>query len=134
MKKDNSLYPITVKMLNDHREQAHNTVKKYAQHLGAFIGVCELEGVFLCDSAGELFESLNFGERLSLVPKQSKSLNPTLCAIRADGSEVGTLPFSDAILPNMLIRRSLDVFCHIEAKEFNGGMLAVAVSIYCESY
>ncbi len=134
MKIDKSLYPITVKLLADHRELVHDLFKKLAPHKGAFIGVCELQGSFLCDSVGELFESLAIGERLALVRENEKSLNPTLEATRFDGTAIGSLPFSSSILPNMLISRGLDVFCYMEAKEFNGGMLAIAVSIYCEEY
>ncbi len=134
MKIDKSLYPITVKMLADHPEQVHELFKRLSPHKEAFIGVCELEGTFLCDSLGELFESLYFGERLSLLPENEKTQNPALEATRSDGTVIGSLPFSDSLLPNMLIARGLEVFCYIEAKKFNGGMPSVAVSIYCERY
>lgn len=134
MRVPESLYPIDLKLLSDHREAVSEVFRKVRPHKGAFVGVCELEGCFLCDSAGELFESLEFGERLSLFREKGKKRYAPLAAVRKDGTAVGNLPFSDAILPNLLIERGINVYCYIEAKEFNGGMFAVAVSIYSDKY
>ncbi|MBQ8896353.1 MAG: hypothetical protein IJY88_06145 [Clostridia bacterium] len=128
------LYPITVKLVADHRDLAYEIFEKLHIHKGGFIGVCELNGCFLCENVGELYSSLGFCERLALVRESSKSENPILNAVRTDGTVVGSLPFSDSILPNMLISRGVNVYCYAEAKEFNGGMLAIAVSIYCDEY
>ncbi len=129
-------YPITLKSLKEHPEIVKKVFLKLYPHKGAFISVCELEGCFLCDSPGELYSSLTIGEKLSLSHENGviPEFNTSLQVKRADGTLVGMLPFSQSLIPNLLKKRNLEVWCHLEAKEFNAGDLALAVSVYCEEY
>lgn len=129
-----SFYPLTVGLVEDDKEFAFAVVKRINPHKDSFIGVCNLEGSFLCDSPGELFDSLNIGDRLKLVSFESDGKNVPLTVCRDNGDTLGMLPYADSVLPKMLIRRGLDVFCYLEAKEFNGGMIAFTVTVYCEKY
>lgn len=130
-----SNYPVTLSLIIDHPDEAKKVFLDELPHDGAFIGVTKLDGSFLCDSVGELYSSLQQGERLSLLPEEgSAHALPALKAVRADGSFVGVLQYSAAILPNMLMSRGISVWCHLEAAQFNAGMLEIGVSIYCEKY
>ncbi len=134
MMRKKSLYPITVKLLSDHRELVFDLFKELRPHKGGFIGVCELQGCFSWETPGETYESLTFGEVLYAVRNASARSFQPLSVIRNDGSVLGYIPYADSILPNLLIKRGINVLCYIEAKEFNGGMPSVAVSIYSENY
>ena len=129
-----SLYPITIKLLNDHKELVYEVFKAVCPHKGGFIGVCELQGCISWENIGETFDSLKIGEVLYAVRNaSSKSVQP-LSVIRNDGSLLGYIPYADSILPNLLKKRDINILCYVEAKEFNGGMPSVAVSIYSENY
>lgn len=121
-------------MLSSHRDFVYGLFSELKPHKGVFVGVCLLEGCFLCDSPGELYSELAFGERLALADKSKPLKNLPLEVIRADGTHLGNLPFADSILPNLMFARGINVYCYLEAKEFNGGMLAIAVSVYCDEY
>ena len=134
MKRKSSLYPITVKQARDDKKAVIELFKRLTPHKGGFIGVCELKGCFAWENVGETFDSLTVGELLMALPNEgAKSFQP-LNVIKYDGSVLGYLPYNESILPNMLIKRGIKVFCYVEAKEFNGGMPSVAVSIYSENY
>ena len=129
-----SFYPITVKLLQDNKNLVLNVFKKLNPHKGGFIGVCELKGCFSWENVGETFDSLKIGEALWAVKNESaKSMQP-LEVIKNDGTVLGFIPYGESVLPNMLIKRGVRVICYVEAKEFNGGMPAVAISIYSEDY
>lgn len=130
MLRKKSLYPITLKLLKDRRSLVYEVFRKVEPHKEAFIGVCELEGCFLVDEPEALYSSLAFGERLAVVTDETNNLSVR----RANGTEIGILPYADAVLPKMLISRGISPFCYVEAKELNNGTLAVAVSIYCDKY
>ena len=129
-----SFYPITVKLLQDNKKLVIDVFKKLRPHKGGFITVCELKGCFSWENVGETFDSLQIGEALWAVKNESaKSVQP-LDVIRNDGTPLGFIPYSESVLPNMLIKRGVKVICYIEAKEFHGGMPAVAISVYSEDY
>ena len=128
-------YPVTLSLITDHPDTAKKVFLDRPPHKGAFIDVTKLDGSFLADSVGELYSSLQIGEKLSLLPEEGPSKRlPALKAVRADGSFVGYLQYSAAILPNMLMDRGISVWCHVEATQFNGGILEVGVSVYCDKY
>ena len=130
------LYPIAIKTIQERPNLLKTLFLKLRPHQGAFIGVCELQGCFLCESKGELYSSLEIGEQLCLAyeaPGKKKGCSP-ISVKRKSGTVIGELPFSDSIVPNMLINRGIAVTCYLEAKEFNAGLLALGVSIYCENY
>lgn len=128
-------YPVTLSLIQNHAELVNKIFLDERPHKGYYIGACELEGSFLCESPGELFDAVVIGERLILSADiSSKALLPPLFVTRADGTELGKLPFDAAILPNILISRGIPVWCHAEAKVFNGGMLEIAVSVYSDNY
>lgn len=101
---------------------------------GSFIGLTPLEGTFLEDEPERIFATLEIGERLSVTRDEStkNQANPVLSVNRADGTAIGTLPFTHSILPNALIDRGKTIFCLAEAKQLEGGLVSVAVSIYSE--
>jgi hypothetical protein len=129
-----SYYPITVKLLQDNKPLVIDVFKKVRPHKGGFIGVCELKGCFSWENVGETFDSLRIGEALWAVKNESAGSVQPLDVIKNDGTVLGFLPYNESVLPNMLIKRGIRVICYVEAKEFNGGMPAVAVSIYSEDY
>ena len=133
--KKSSDYPVTLSLITDHPKEAKKVFLDERPHKKAFIGITKLDGSFLCDSVGELYSSLQIGEKLSLIPqeKSARSL-PILNAAREDGTFVGVLQYSDAILPNILMSMGISVWCYVEATKFNAGMLEIGVSIYCEKY
>lgn len=131
MRRINSLYPVNVKLISDRKELVCDLLRKIRPHKdGAFIGVCLLEGSFLCDNVGELYESVSFGERLNVVADAELRLSVE----NASGRSLGFIPFADSVLPKSLISRGIKVFCHLEAKEFNGGLISFGVSLYCDKY
>ncbi len=125
-----SLYPITLKLLADRQSLVYDVFRSVQPHKGEFIGVCELEGSFLCDEPERLYDSLTFGEKMSVVVDETDRLSVE----RIDGTQIGILPFADGLLPNMLLSRGINVFCYLEAKELDETMLTVAVSLYCDKY
>lgn len=135
MRKRSLLYPISFSQITDHPETLTDIFIKARPHKGAFIGVTELEGSFMCDSPEALFASLEIGEKLSLaLDKSSKLSNPPLYVSRSDGTALGTLPYGEAIFPNKLISLGVSLWCHLEAKSLQGGLLSIAVSVYSEKY
>lgn len=136
MNKYKKLYPITMSMVSENPDLVEKIFVKLAPHKGVFIGVCALEGCFMCDSPGEMFSSLELGEKLRIDYKENrKSRNYLQLEVqREDGAYVGVLPFEWCTLPNMLFSRGLNVWCHLEVKDFKGGIFTAAVSIYCEDY
>ncbi len=130
------LYPIALSMVEERPKLVEEIFVKLAPHKGVYIGVCILDGSFMCDSPGELFSSLEQGEKLRIVYKdefKNKNYRP-LEVQREDGTYVGVIPLVNSIVPNIVLARGLKTWCHLEAKEFNAGMLSFAVSIYCEDY
>ncbi len=131
--KKKSLYPINLKLLSDRKSLVYEVFRKVAPHKGSFVGVCELEGCFMCDEPEMLFDSLKIGELL-MLESDTENKTKSLSVKRTDGMFIGNIPFSDSLLPNLLISRGIKLFCYLEAKEFIGGMLALAVSVYCDNY
>ena len=130
-----SLYPLSVKLVKDNPDLMPKLFKKLHPHKkGSFIGVCLLEGCSLWESPGELYSELSIGDILVLLREDGMPDTAPLCVCREDGTSLGTLPFSHSVLPNLLYSRGIKVYCHLEAKEFNGGLPEVAVSIYSEKY
>lgn len=128
--KKKSFYPITLKLLSDRRSFVYEVFRKVSPHKETFIGVCELEGTFLCEEQSKLYDSLVIGERLSVVFDATNRMSVK----RQDGTDIGIIPVTDSVLPSMLISRDLNVFAYFEAKEFENDMLTVAVSLYCDKY
>lgn len=127
-----SLYPISVKLARDRQPLLHKVFEKLKPHKGIFIDVCLLES-YEIEDVGVLFDSLEIGERLDVLRKESK-YRSILAAVRADGSVVGEVSFKDSIVLNTLINHSIRLYAFVEAKEFNAGVPEVAVSVYCEDY
>lgn len=135
MKLTKNQYPLTLSVIADKPEMAKKIMLKENPHKGVFIGLCKLEGSFLCDSPGEVYSSLSIGEKLCITPDaSSKHTYPPLMVTLADGTLLGKLPFGNSVIPNMLLSRGISVWCHAEAKVFGAGMLEIAVSVYCEDY
>ncbi|MBO5768229.1 MAG: hypothetical protein J6Q72_00130 [Clostridia bacterium] len=133
MKPDKSLYPITVSLLENHKLLTHELFAYYKFHKGAFIGLFLLQDVFPDSFIGELYESLCFNERL-IIKRADDKENGALAAKREDGTVIGSLPRAESTLANMLISRGLNLFCFVEAKQFNSGYPEIAVSLYSEEY
>lgn len=133
MKPDKSLYPITVSLLQNHKLLTHELFAYYKFHKGAFIGLFLLQDVFPDSFIGELYESLDLNERLAIERADGKE-NGVLSAKREDGTVIGSLPRAESTLANMLISRGLNLFCFVEAKQFNSGYPEIAVSLYSEEY
>ena len=133
MKPDKSLYPITVSLLENHKLLTHELFAYYKFHKGAFIGLFLLQDVFPDSFIGELYESLDLNERLAIERADDKE-NGVLSAKRVDGTVIGSLPRAESTLANMLISRGLNLFCFVEAKQFNSGYPEIAVSLYSEEY
>lgn len=129
------LYPITISMLRDHSDMIPEIFLAARPHKGAFLGVSELDGSFLCDNAKEIFESFQLGEKLYVsVDRESKISVPPLSVYREDKTFLGTLPYGASIFPNLLLKRGVNIWCHAEAASFDNDLLSIAVSIYCEEY
>ena len=133
MKPDKSLYPITVSLLENHKLLTHELFAYYKFHKGAFIGLFLLQDVFPDSFIGELYESLDLNESLIIERADGKE-NGVLSAKRVDGTVIGSLPRAESTLANMLITRGLNLFCFVEAKQFNSGYPEIAVSLYSEEY
>lgn len=130
-------YPITVSMLRDHKESVQKLFLSKNRHKGGvYLGVCFLEIDIMDESASELYSSLEFGERLSLVPVDTakKAAYVPLAACRANGDTVGKLPFSDSLFPKKLLSLGVNVWCFVEATAMEADVFTAAVSIYCENY
>lgn len=125
-----SLYPITMKLLADRKSLVYEIFRSVKPNKGVFIGVCKLEGSFLCDNPEHLYNTLTVGERLSVELDETDRL----AVKRTDGTNLGILPFMDSVLPKMILSRGINIFCYFEAKEFESDMLSIAVSIYCDEY
>ncbi len=126
-------YPVSVSFVKEHYKELPAIFKKVRPHKEGFIGVCLLDGSFMCESPETLYSSLTVGEKLVIACDDTEKVKP-LEVKRSDGTVLGVLPFDASILPNMLISRGIDVFCYVEATDFTAGMLNIAVSIYCENY
>ena len=133
MKPDKSLYPITVSLLENHKLLTHELFAYYKFHKGAFIGLFLLQDVFPDNFVGELYESLDLNERLAIERADDKE-NGVISAKRVDGTVIGSLPRAESTLANMLISRGLNLFCFVEAKQFNSGYPEIAISLYSEEY
>ena len=135
MKSKTTDYPVPLATIIDHPEIAKKIFLEERPHKDTFIGVAKLDGSFMADNVGEMYDSLQIGEKLLLsLEEGAKHSLPTLKVLRIDGSFVGYLQYSTAILPNFLISRGIEVWCYAEAKSFNGGLPEIGVSIYCENY
>ena len=131
----NKKYPITMSMVTDHYEELSNIFYKSKPHKGAFVGVALLEGSFDVESPKEIFDSLEIGERLELfLDKDSKLSIPPIYVFRENQTRLGQLPISASFVPIMLLEKGINVWGHFEAKSFIGGLLSVAISIYCDKY
>lgn len=124
-------YPLTFGQISNHHEYAVNLFEKIKPHKETFIDVVVLEGAFLCENPSEIYKSLQIGERLAL---EIEPKTQALIAIRESGEKIGKIPFTEAILPSVLISRGISLWAYAEAKEFQGDILEIAVSIYCENY
>ena len=134
MTKKKSLYPITVKLVRDNKRLVIDVFKEVRPHKNGFIDVCELKGCFAWKNVGATYEALSVGEvLLAKANDNARSFQP-LEVIKNDGTLIGYLPYSESVLPNMLIKRGVKVLCYVEAKEFNGGFPSVAVSVYADEY
>lgn len=138
MKKMKPSFPLTVSMVSEHHKETVELFKrKPPRKRECFIGVCILDGTFLCDNPGELYSSLSIGERLELFYRKEQSEKTQvmpISVVRADQTEVGVLPFEYSVIPSLLASRGVESYCYVEAKLFQGGLLSVAVSVYCDKY
>lgn len=128
------LYPVNVKLVRERKHQLVEVFDKVRPHHGIFMGVCLLNGCFTWESVGETYDSLEYGERLTLIRNEKLPKAAPLTVCKEDGRFIGELPSADSVLPNMLSEQGVNVYCYVEAKDFNGGMPEVAVSIYCDDY
>ncbi len=128
-------YPLTFSYICDYPELALDVFKKEKPHKDTLIGLAVLEGCFLCDNPKEIYETLQIGEKLSVKKLEGlKQSLPPLVVSRENGEEIGKIPFSHGIFPNLLIERGINLWCYAEAKSFKSDILEIAVSIYCENY
>lgn len=128
-------YPVSLSVISEHPKRANEIFLEARPHKGAYIGVAKLQGSFLCELTGDVFADLEIGEKLTVAPDlQSKLSLPPLNVTKEDGTFLGILPYAEAILPNILISRGIELWCYAEAKEFKGGIPEIVVSIYCEEY
>lgn len=123
-------YPISVKMYREERKFVFQLFRKVQPHKEVFIGVCELEGSFLCEDPQQTYDSLIVGELLELTLDDTDRLNVK----RQNGTFLGIIPYTDAVLPKMISARGLKLFAYFEAKDFTDGLLEIVVSMYCEKY
>jgi len=134
MKKRND-YPLSLPAIKSNINFARDVILKERPHKGAFIDVFIPEGSFMVDSPGELYDSLTIGQRLSVKADETSTLDmPPLLIYNSNGEFIGKIPNAIAILPNILLSRGISLWCHLEAKAFNGGMPEFAVSVYSELY
>lgn len=129
-------YPINFKLLDDRKELVYNVFRAVEPHKGGFISVCRLDGSFLCDDCESLFASLRTGEPLSVVmcDNKGKHICRPLEVKRKNGEVIGTLPYTESIIPNLLAARGINVTAYLEIKEFSSDILNLAVSVYSEKY
>lgn len=128
-------YPFTYSYITEHIKEVTEYFIDKRPRKGEFIGVSGLDGSFMCENAEEIYDNLQIGEKLSLIAdSELKNKNPILAAMREDGTYIGILPSSSALIPNMLMAHKVNVWCYLEAKSFCNGILEIAVSVYCERY
>jgi len=129
-------YPINFKLLNDRKELVYSVFRKVKPHKGGFISVCKLDGSFLCDDCESLFASLEIGEPLSIVKRDGKGkrICQPLEVKRKNGEVIGSIPYTESVIPNLLISRGINVIAYLEIKEYASEILNLAVSVYSEKY
>ena len=128
-------YPLTYDEIAERRAGSLRIMQKRRRRGYALLGLSLLEGSFLAEEPERIFATLEQGEKLQIVRGEGGTpLNPALHILRADGADIGTLPFADSVLPNALISRGVEVFCVAEAKKLVGGIISIAVSVWCEDY
>lgn len=129
-------YPITFKLLNDRKELVYNVFRKVKPHKGGFISVCKLDGSFLCEDCESLFATLAIGEQLFIVKRegQGKRTCQPLEVKRKNGEVIGSIPYTESVIPNLLISRGVNVTAYLEIKEYASDILNLAVSVYSEKY
>ena len=133
MKLDKLQQPISVSLVTNEKMRVHELFAKNRFREGAFIGVCVLQGCPHDDETKALLSALPQGERLALVhEKEGDTLSPLV--VMHGEAMLGYLPFSDSVLPSMLISRGVSTFCYLEATDLRGLIPELAVSIYCEDY
>ena len=128
-------YPVSIKSIIDRPDWVCEVFVKEYPHKGGVISVCQLIGSSTIDSPDEIYISLEIGEKLQLKPpEKSKSFNPILSVFREDGTYLGDIPQSNCTVPNLLMKKGIEVACYAEAKGYIGGCLALGVSLYCKKY
>ncbi len=131
------LYPITIPLVENHPRLMAEIFKEVKPHKdGCYVGVALLEGSYYIKDSEKVFESLVFGERLSILPLTgSESLySPPLLVCRDDGTELGYIPNHVQAFLNMMLERKIDLYAYCEAMSYTSSVLKIAVSIYCEKY
>ena len=135
MRNKKLVYPLTYDEIAERRAGSLRIMQKRRRRGYAFLGLSLLEGSFLAEEPERIFATLEQGEKLQIVRGEGGTpLNPALHILREDGTDVGTLPFADSVLPNALIGRGAAVTCFAEAKKLDSGLLCIAVSLWCEDY
>lgn len=135
MRKKGLSYPLNYDEISERRADSLRVMQKRRVRGCAFLGLSLPEGSFLAEEPERLFATLEQGERLRAVRGEGgTSLNPAIHILRADGTDIGTLPFADSVLPNTLIARGVELFCFAEAKKLVGGIISIAVSVWCREY
>lgn len=128
-------YPVEMKKFKYDLDKVPEIFVELKPHKGTFISVTMLHGSFLCENAGEVFKTLELGEKLLIsADPNSKLLLPPILVHRQDKTFLGKIPATFSLLPFILLQREIDVWCHIEAMTFEDEYLEIAVSIYCENY
>lgn len=135
MKKKGLSYPLTYDEIAERRADSLRVMKKRRVRGCAFLGLSLPEGTFLAEEPERIFATLEQGEKLRAVRGEGGTpLNPAIHILRADGTDIGTLPFADSVLPNTLISRGVEISCFAEAKKLVGGIISIAVSVWCREY
>lgn len=128
-------YPVSIKSIIDRPDWVCEVFNKESPHKGGVICVCQLIGSSTIDSPDEMYISLQIGEILLLKPPEgSKAINPVLSVFRQNGAYLGDIPHNNCIIPNLLMKKGIEICCYAEAKGYIGGCLALGVSLYCEKY
>ncbi len=128
-------YPVSIKSIVDRPDWVCNVFTKEYPHKGGLICVCQLIGSSTIDLPDEIYISLVIGEKLQLKrPENAKAANPVLSVFREDGTYLGDLPAGNCTVPNLLMKKGIEVCCYAEAKGYIGGCLALGVSVYCNKY
>ena len=135
MRKKHS-YPLTIDFVRNHSEELTDLFLKIRPHKGVFICACELNGSFLCDNSDELYEKLKLGEKLNVVfPADAKPDSTVPLEVRqGDGTVLGEIPLGYSALLCAMIARGIHLFCYLETKDIELGMLSLSVSVYSERY